>query len=239
MPTTIEKTVREIALETPASIRVFESLGIDYCCGGRKPLSEACAEAGIAMDRALALLTQAAAAPQTGESDWSRASLAALAAHIVEAHHGYVRAETPRIQSLLAKVGSKHAVKRPELIRIERLFLALAQELATHMLKEEHILFPYVASLEEARAANSPAPHACFDSIERPIANMLADHDDAGALLAQMRALSHGYSVPEDACPTFVALYRALEEFERDLHMHVHLENNVLFPRAVALEQGR
>ncbi len=239
MPTTIEKTVREIALETPAAIRVFESLGIDYCCGGRKPLSEACAEAGVAMDRALALLTRAAAAPETSEADWSRATLAALTAHIVEVHHGYVRAETPRIESLLAKVGSKHSLKRPELLRIERLFLALAQELATHMFKEEQILFPYIASLEEARAAKSALPHACFDSVERPIANMLADHDDAGALLAQIRALSNDYSVPEDACPTFAALYRALEEFERDLHMHVHLENNVLFPRAVALEHGR
>ena len=239
MPTTTEKTVREIALEAPSSIRVFEALGIDYCCGGKKPLSEACADAGVAMDRTLALLTDAAAAPGIAERDWSRETLGALAAHIVDTHHAYVRNETPRIQSLLAKIGSKHGPKRPELVRIERLFLALAQELATHMFKEEHILFPYIESLERARAEKSALPHACFDSVERPIANMLADHDDAGALLVQIRSLANDYSVPGDACPTFVATYRALEEFERDLHMHVHLENNVLFPRAVALEHGR
>jgi regulator of cell morphogenesis and NO signaling len=239
MQTTLEKTVREIALENPSSIRVFESLGIDYCCGGKRPLTEACIRANVDYDRTLELLEKVksdSATPAAGE--WTEKPLAAIVAHIVETHHAYVRQETARIGNLLTKVISKHAASHPELIQIEQLFSAVGQELATHMLKEEQVLFPYVVRMEEAVKSGEAVPTAFFGSVKRPIANMVAEHDDAGALLAQIRELSHGYVAPDGACPTFLALFRGLEEFERDLHHHVHLENNILFPRAVEMEQA-
>src|SRR5206468_3023822 len=124
----------------------------------------------------------------------------------------------------------------PEVLQIVELFSAMAQELSTHMMKEEQILFPFIEGLEEAVEQGSARPSSCFDSVERPIANMVADHEDAGAILAQMRKMSGGYTAPEGTCPTFHAFYQGLAEFELDLHSHVHLENNILFPRATAME---
>lgn len=233
-----EKTVREIAIENPSSIRVFEALGIDYCCGGRRPLSEACASAGIdseKFNRLLAATAAVSASPDT--AGWNEKRLSELIAHVVERHHGFVRAETPRITGMLAKVAAKHGAAHPEVAEIVNCFGAMAQELASHMAKEEQILFPHIERLEQAAAAGQPAPRPFFGSVERPIATMMAEHDDAGALLARMRELSGGYVPPAGACPTFIGAYRGLEEFERDLHRHVHLENNILFPRAVELEQ--
>ncbi len=159
-------------------------------------------------------------------------------AHIVGEHHGYVRRETPRIAALLIKVVAKHGPAHPEVTEIEPLFVAIGQELSIHMMKEEQVLFPYVERMEQAVLAGETAPAAFFGTVKRPIANMVAEHDDAGALLSRIRALSNEFAAPAGACPTFVALYRALEEFERDLHHHVHLENNILFPRAIEMEQA-
>ena len=240
MPTITEKTVREIALEDPSSIRVFESLGIDYCCGGKRPLSDACSRANVNFDSVVALLEKAKANSSTSEaSEWTEKPLHEIIAHIVVNHHGYVRSETPRIQGLQMKVAAKHGATHPEILRIGELFEAIGQELSTHMMKEEQVLFPYIERMERAVLAGSPAPAAFFGTVKGPIANMMAEHDDAGALLSRIRVLSNGFTAPEGACPTFRALFHGLEEFERDLHRHVHLENNILFPRAIELEQGR
>ncbi len=240
MYTTSEKTVREIATENPSSIRVFESLGIDYCCGGKRSLSEACSRVDVPMNQVLDLLHQAdqdVQAPQSGA--WTEQPLTALMAHIVSRHHSFVRRGIPRLNVLLTKVVAKHGDAHPEVRHIEQLFLAIGQELSTHLMKEEQVLFPYIERLEGAVQKDATPPAACFGSVARPIANMIAEHDDAGALLARMRELSNGYAAPGGACPTFIALYRGLWEFERDLHQHIHLENNILFPRAVAIERDR
>jgi len=133
---------------------------------------------------------------------------------------------------------SKHGQAHAELIQIQPLFEAMGQELSTHMMKEEQVLFPYIEHLEESADKAAARPRACFDSVKGPIANMIAEHDDAGALLQRIRELANGYAVPGGACPTYQALYRGLEAFERDLHQHVHLENNILFPRAIAMEEA-
>lgn len=238
MQATAEKTVREIALETPSSIRVFESLGIDYCCGGKRSLGDACSHAAVAMTQVLDLLEKAERDSQVREpGDWNARPLHEIIAHIAGTHHAFVRRETPRIESFFAKVVAKHGPLHPEVVQMEPLFIAVGQELSTHMMKEEQMLFPYIQQMEEAVRAGRPVPPAFFGSVRRPIANMVAEHEDAGALLARIRALSNGFTPPEGACPTFVALYRGLEDFERDLHRHVHLENNILFPRAVAMEE--
>lgn len=239
MQTTLEKTVREIAIENPSSIRVFESLGIDYCCGGKKPLRDACMHANVDYDRALELLEKAkidSAAPSSGE--WTEKPLGPIIEHIVKKHHAYVRQETARIGTLLTKVVPKHGPSHPELIRIEELFSAVGQEFATHMLKEEQVLFPYIQRMEQARQSGEAVPIAFFGSVQRPIANMVAEHDDAGALLAGIRELSHAYTAPDGACPTYLALFRGLDEFERDFQQHVHLENDILFPRAIEMEKA-
>ncbi len=234
---TTEKTVREIAIENPASVRVFEKLGIDYCCGGRKPLAEACAEAGVTMERALDLLANATSPEQAPEPEWKAARLSDLTSHIVKRYHDLARREIPRLEALAHRVYSRHGGAHPELRDIEELFLSFAQELSTHMMKEEQMLFPYIERIEAAEREGKAVPTMPFGSVARPIAVMTADHDDAGALLARMCELSSGYTIPDGACPTYRAFYRGLEEFERDTHRHVHLENNILFPRAIAMEK--
>ena len=175
-------------------------------------------------------------APARSERDWTAASAPALIAHIINVHHTYTRSEIPRIAALLDKVCEQHGAVHPEIVEIRSLISALAHELTTHMLKEERILFPFIERLEEAsKRPGIPAP--CFERVADTIAFMLADHDDARVLLARIRELTDGYAPPSDACPAFRALYVVLEEFERDLHLHIHLENNVLFPAAQRLEE--
>jgi regulator of cell morphogenesis and NO signaling len=238
MQLTPQKTVAEIAVLNPSSVRVFESLGIDYCCGGRMSLQDSCARADLDLNRVVELLEKAddealAAKPV----EWNNKTLSELTAYIVDKHHKFVRQETPRIEALLSKVAGKHGPAHPELREIEQLFNAIARELSTHMMKEEQILFPFISRLEQAAAGGGPRPSACFGNVQQPIATMMAEHDDAGALLAKIRQLSNGYAPPEGACTSFIAMYRGIEEFERDLHQHVHLENNILFPRVIELER--
>ncbi|HYL37668.1 MAG TPA: iron-sulfur cluster repair di-iron protein [Bryobacteraceae bacterium] len=236
MTLTTEKTVREIAIENPATVRVFESLGIDYCCGGRRPLSEACQHANVPLERALELIAAAKSKPSS-EGEWTGDRLAALTDHIVTRHHSFTRQELTRLEVLVEKVCSRHGNSHAELLSIQELLKAMSQELFAHMLKEEQVLFPYIERLECSADNGSPLPATCFGSVQMPIARMLAEHDDAGELLSQIRKLAGDFHAPEDACPSYRGLYAGLEEFERDLHRHIHLENNILFPRAVALER--
>ncbi len=232
-----EQTVREIALDNPASVRVFESLGIDYCCGGKHSLRDACLRANVPEESVLKLLANLEKTRHEEAGEWTEAPFAELTAHIVNRHHDFVRKESPRLAALLEKVATRHGKAHPELAAIKDLFAAMAQELSIHMLKEEQVLFPYLNSMDTAVRNGKPAPPAFFGSVRNPIAHMLADHEDAGASLAQMSSLTGRYQLPPDACPSYTALYHGLEEFERDLHQHVHLENNILFPRALEMEK--
>ena len=235
-PTT--QTVREIALEQPASIRVFEQYGIDYCCGGRKPLAEACTANNIEVDEVLAALEAAAQAPVLGTDNWSNASLEKLSAHIVVTHHAYVKSELPRLAVLAEKVVRRHGNTQSELPLIQTKLAQLDEELIQHLGKEEVVLFPYVTKLERAAQDGNEKPHGCFGTVANPIAMMTAEHDAAGLLMAEIRHLSHDFTTPVGACPTYHAFYDGLKEFEQDLHQHIHLENNILFPRALHLEAG-
>lgn len=235
---TVDQPVREIAIENPATVRIFESLGIDYCCGGAKSLREACGRVKVPLERAVELLASANSdVTDADDTPWKDLALADLATHIVGRHHAFVRREAPRLETLAGKVADKHANRHPELPQIRNVFAAIAQELSAHMMKEENLLFPYISQMESAVVAGDPPPPAFFGSVQNPIARMLAEHDDAGELLGQMRKLSGGFQPPDDACPSYRGLYHGLEEFEGDLHRHIHLENNILFPRAVNLER--
>lgn len=237
--TTANRTVRDIALENPDSIRVFEAFGIDYCCGGKKPLAEACATKNVAVDEVLDALERAGLTPTERPEDWTTKPLGVLAAHIVNVHHAYVRRELPRLEELAAKVVRRHGDTQSHLPVIQARIAQLAEELLQHCAKEEVVLFPYITKLERAIGEGTSKPHGCFGSVANPIAMMTQDHDVAGALIAEMRDLSGGFVPPVGACPTYHAFYNGLREFEHDLHQHIHLENNILFPRAIALETSR
>jgi regulator of cell morphogenesis and NO signaling len=234
--TIVSETVREIALNQPSSIRVFEQFGIDYCCGGRKPLAAACTEQNIEIDSVLAALESAAEASGPASEDWTNATLESLSEHITSKHHAYVKKALPRLEELAQKVVARHGSTRSELPAIQAAVAKLDEELTQHLAKEERILFPYIAQLERALADGSAKPQSCFGTVENPIAMMTQEHEAAGTLLAEIRQLSANFATPEDACPTYHAFYDGLKEFEQDLHQHIHLENNILFPRAIAME---
>ncbi len=231
------QTVGELATAVPGATREFEKLGIDYCCGGSRTLGEACAEAKITVEQALSRLQEGLAAAQSKpERDWKKQPLADLVAHINSTHHVFVRQECPRIDHLAAKVLAAHGKNHPELLQVQNLFSALANELSVHLMKEEQILFPYVIRLEEAILAGEPAPPAMFGSVVNPVRMMMQEHDGAGETLKQLRAITKDYAVPADTCASYAELCKALAAFEADLHQHIHLENNILFPRAVAMQ---
>lgn len=237
MPTS-ETTVRDIAIEQPASIRVFEKYGIDYCCGGRRPLAQVCEERSLQMDEVLAAIEHATSQHQTSGPDWMTLELSGICDHIVHSHHAYVRNELPRLQFLAKKVVARHGDDHAELPQIQQLVDNIGNELLTHMSKEEMMLFPYITNLERNFATCGPASLGRSGSVRNPIGVMMAEHDLAGEIMEQIRELSHNFTPPIGACPTYRGFYLALEEFEKDLHQHVHLENNILFPRAIELEES-
>jgi regulator of cell morphogenesis and NO signaling len=239
MTVAIARTVRELALEDPSVTRVFEKLGIDYCCSGNISLEQACRTASLDIDQVVESLEKAHASPVLRAQDWQIETLGALIAHIQSTHHKYTREEITRLGPLFEKVCTVHGKNHPELLWIHQLFQDLAQELTAHMMKEEMILFPYIARMEAAVMRNEPIPRPPFGSVQNPVSMMEHEHDSAGNALRAMREASNGYSAPADACVSFQALYRALAEFEGDLHQHIHLENNILFPRAIAIESAR
>jgi regulator of cell morphogenesis and NO signaling len=231
------KTVGEIAAEIPSATREFEKLGIDYCCGGSRTLGEACAEANISIDEVVARLQKSMTTSQSGENqDWQKQLLADLIGHITSTHHVFVRQECPRIEALADKVVGVHGKNHPELLRVQETFSALAGELSVHLMKEEQVLFPYLLRMEENTLAGEPAPPAMFGTVMNPVRMMMQEHDGAGDALRSLRSITCDYKVPEDACISYRTLYQALQGFESDLHQHIHLENNILFPRAVAME---
>jgi regulator of cell morphogenesis and NO signaling len=234
------KTVGEFAVELPGATRIFEKLGIDYCCGGAKPLNEACSSAGVTEESVLILLSSAKelSVESGDEKNWQTARLSELTDYIVNKHHNFARAELLRLKELLAKVCSVHSGNHPELFRIRDIFFRLQAELTDHMLKEERILFPYIEKLETAVEHGKQTPKPAFGTVRNPVRMMMQEHDETGEALRRLRDVSSNYQVPADGCISFRTLYQGLEEFEKDLHQHIHLENNILFPRAAELEAG-
>ena len=232
------KTVRDIALEAPLTTRVFEEYKIDFCCGGRVPFEEACEKAGV--DPAIVrgkLETILANAKTETTPDKEQKNPTQLIRFIESTHHNFTRNEFNRLLPLMQKVAGKHGEGHPELFEIQRLLTELADDLIPHMRKEEMVLFPYIEQLEAAitRGAAVPLPH--FGTVQNPVRMMMFEHETAGALLREMRVLSKDYAAPEGACPSYRGLYAGIEDLEKDLHRHIHLENNVLFPEAIEMEK--
>jgi len=230
--------IRDVALELPQSTRLFERFKIDYCCGGDQPLAAACASAGIDVQNLLELIEQVKRTPAAGNGspDLQRATATELIVYILDKHHVFTKEEMARLEPLADKVIGAHGENHSELLAIRDLLRQLFTDLKQHMFKEEQILFPFIVALEVAREQNRAAPFAPFGTVNNPIRMMLAEHDTAGEMLRELRKLSADYQVPADACVSFKTFYQALEAFEQDLHQHIHLENNLLFPKAVELE---
>ena len=222
-------TVAFLVSERPGRARVFEALGIDYCCGGQVPLEDACARKGLDVSAVAGALVDAAAEDIEDEADWRAAPLAELCDHIVECHHGYLREELPRLSALVEKVARAHAEAHPELLEVEQIFEAIAAELQGHMFVEENVLFRACRELEVSMPREVP-------SLEGPVRAMESDHVATGTGLVRLRTLTADYMPPVGACNSYMAMLDGLETLERDLHRHIHEENNILFPRALALQ---
>lgn len=228
-----ETTVGEIVAERPASARIFEKWGIDYCCGGRKKLEDVCRQKSLNLNGVVHELEDVAVErPLNGEPDLLTMPLADLADRIVFTHHAYLKEELPRLSWLIEKVANAHGQHHPSLCEVRVIFEEFRAEIETHMFKEEKILFPMCRMLDDVTAP--PAFHC--GSIKNPIWVMEQEHQSAGDALQKLRELTHGFNPPVDACNTYRVMLHSLEKLEADMHQHVHKENNILFPRAVAAE---
>jgi regulator of cell morphogenesis and NO signaling len=222
-----DTTVGDVAVAHPESMRVFERVGIDYCCGGKRTMGAACAKVGVSVDELVARIEAAAAsATPTEGPDWSKAQLADLIDHIEAVHHTFTRDELGRATTLMDKVARVHGELHPELPIMRGVLAELRDELIPHLAKEERVLFPRIRALAGGSGAAAQA------MLDGPIQVMLAEHDHAGDMLQHLRFLSKDYALPDGACGSYRALFQSLEALEQDLHQHIHLESNVLFPRA-------
>ncbi len=233
-----ERTVGQIVVDNPLSARVLERFGIDYCCGGKTPLSEACRRRGLDMTEVVRVLgeEEARAAADPAGIDWRTRSMTQLADHIESTHHAYLRRELPRLAVLIEKVVRAHGQRRPEFLSLRHMFEGFCAEINQHMMKEERILFPMIRMLEMPGCTRLATAHC--GGIDNPIRMMEHEHDSAGRALADMRRLCCDYVPPPEACNTWRALYAGLADLESDMHQHVHKENNILFPAAHAAEQS-
>jgi len=228
-----ERAVGEVVAEDYRRASVFKAFGIDFCCGGGRTIRAACEEVGADYEALAEALAEAAHRIPDGAPDPASLELDGLIDHIVGVHHDYVRASVPVLREFSAKVARVHGQRDPQLHEIRDLVEELARELVQHMDEEEGVHFPRIAALSAARA------HGVHGDVGVSTQPLEDDHDRAGELMRRVRSLSDGFTPPPDACATYRATYAKLEEFEADLHRHVHLENNVLFPRAAALEEAR
>jgi regulator of cell morphogenesis and NO signaling len=235
---TTDMTVRDVATELPQSTRIFEKLKIDYCCGGNRSLTEACNSAGLEVDDLLGMLKTASieGKSETSAVDFQQLPITDLIEHIVNTHHVFTKDEMLRLDSLIKKVIAAHGENHPELRTVGELFARMCADLTPHMSKEERVLFPYLSALAKAAAKKLAAPFSPFGTVNNPVRMMMIEHDAVGEILRELRNVTSNYTTPPDGCISYRTLYEALEKFEKDLHQHIHLENNILFPRAIEVE---
>ncbi len=232
-----EETLGQIAAKDLRKAEIFKKYGLDFCCGGKKTVKAACAEKGLDVARIEQELQDADKNPTARPLPYGDWSLDFLADYIVNTHHSYVKKSLPDLITYSAKVASVHGDHHPELLRINQLVVEVNAELSAHLVKEEKVLFPYVKELVAAKEKNQHARAAHFGSVQTPINRMEVEHELVGKNMAEIRTLSNNYALPEDACASYSLLYKMLAEFEDDLFTHIHLENNILFPKALEIEK--
>lgn len=232
-----DETLGQLAANDLRKAEIFKKYGLDFCCGGKKTVKEACAEKGIDVTKVEQELQHAdQVATSSRPLPYNEWNLDFLADYIVNTHHSYVKKNIPDLRAYASKVMNVHGHRHPELIRVHELVEAVSAELTTHMMKEESILFPYIKTLVAAKNSGEPSERNPFGSVRNPINMMEMEHEMAANAMDELREVTDNYAVPSDACASYRLLFKQLQEFEDDLHIHVHLENNILFPKAVELE---
>lgn len=226
-------TVGELVTQNPGRARIFEKHNIDYCCGGNKLLSSVCEDNGLDVSQVSADLSAYDATHSVKETEWATAPLSELADHISNVHHGYLKEELPRLEYLADRVLNAHGAKFSHLAELNSVVHELSKELLHHTSKEDNILFPWIKKLEAA----SSASELDGSSVSGPISVMMAEHDDAGEALEKIKKLTDNYTPPTGTCNTHRVFLTTLQELEIDLHTHIHKENSILFPRAIAREE--
>lgn len=230
-------TVRQIVAGDYRAASIFEKHSIDFCCHGNVSLEEACKKSGTSMDEIERDLASLAMADESESEAYNTWDLDFLAEYIVRTHHRYVREAIPAIDAHFAKVVRKHGDRHPEVAQIHAAFKEVAEEMTRHMAKEELVLFPYIKSMGSHSQNGTPLQQPHFGTIANPIHAMEAEHEATGERMDLIRSASNGFTLPADACATFTVTYQELRQFESDLHKHIHLENNILFPKALQLER--
>lgn len=232
-----EETIGELVTKDYRTAQIFKSFGIDFCCGGKKTIAEVCSKKGIDENLVKNALQQVSEAAKDHENDYQKWDIAFLADYIINTHHQYVKENTSFIMELANKVARVHGEAHPETVRVAELFSIVGQELLQHLNKEEIILFPFIKALSAAQRDGGALPESAFGSASAPIQMMEAEHEQAGELMHQIREVTNNFSLPPHACNSYTILYKKLDEFENDLHKHVHLENNILFPKSLLAEK--
>ncbi|WMJ73602.1 iron-sulfur cluster repair di-iron protein [Cytophagaceae bacterium ABcell3] len=237
MNITEEKTIGQIVADDYRTAAVFEKFGVDFCCKGNRTISEVCEKNNLSHEKLLTDLNKVTLEKESSNSDYKSWPLDLLADYIEKKHHRYVAEKIPVIQQYLKKLSSVHGKQHPELFEIYDLFNQSAGDLTAHMKKEEFILFPFVRKMVEAEVSGTPlsAPH--FGTVENPVQMMMHEHDAEGERFRKIAELSNNYTPPADGCNTYRVTLALIKEFEDDLHLHIHLENNILFPQAIDMEK--
>jgi len=232
-----DTSVGEVVKLNFKTASVFQENKIDFCCGGDKTISEACKNEGLEPDQLIAQLEAIAEQNDADTQYINGLSLDELSNYIIERHHNYVRESIPPLKKNLEKICQVHGEHHPELVKINRLFTDSSGNLIMHMQKEELMLFPFIRRLELSSKNGAPLPHSPFGPVSNPISMMITEHQQEGDRFDQISTLTENYNVPEDACMTYELTLKQLHDFENDLHRHIHLENNILFPKAIELEK--
>ncbi len=237
METLTHNTIGAIVRHNYKAAGVFKNYGIDFCCGGNKTIAEVCREKNINAEAVERELETVLATQPADAENFDLYSLTALAEHIEQTHHKYIEAQAPLLQQYLEKIAKVHGKNHPVLEVLKNEFSVASGQLAQHMKKEELILFPFVKKMEQMKYGDRPVEQPPFGTVQNPVTMMMLEHDTEGERFRKMTSLTHNYSPPEDACNTYRVSFALLKEFEDNLHQHIHLENNILFPKAIALEK--
>lgn len=237
MDFTVKNTIGEVVATDYRAASVFNKHSIDFCCNGNRSIEDVCKEKNIDTHQLLEELKSELADSSRKATDFNTWPLDLLADYIEKKHHKYCEAKITEIKPYIQKINSVHGSRHPELAEVEELFGKTAGEMSMHMKREELTLFPYIRKMVNAREKSEKVEKPRFGSVESPIAKMMQDHDNEGERFRRIREITNDYTVPEDGCNTYKVTLAMLKEFEEDLHMHIHLENNILFPKSLKLEK--
>ncbi len=236
MEYTKNNTLSEIVRDDFRASRVFEKYGLDFCCNGKRPLGEACSEKGLDADVIISEINSEKSGSERPAEDFVNMDLDKLVEYIIDRHHEYVKKALPLLNTFSNKVLNAHGKNHPELERVNELYHQVEADLASHLFKEENVLFPFISKMADIKRQGGTLDFIPFGSVRNPISMMESEHDNAGNAFHEMRTITDNFRIPDDACNTFRSFYQELNNFELDLHEHIHLENNILHPRAIALE---